>query len=120
VHFEDPNILAQLVSLSDDQLNKLDFGAIRMDLNGEVTFYNSSESAITGLHKDRVLGRNFFDQVAPCTNNYLVSQRFRDEAELDAIIPYVFTLRLKPTSVRLRLLRSASWPSMFLLVERSK
>jgi photoactive yellow protein len=120
VHFEDADLLKQLVSLTDSELDRLEFGVVRMDHSGLVTFYNSVESTITGLKKEHTLGRNFFEHVAPCTNNYLVAQRFRDEPELDAILPYVFTLRMKPTPVRLRLLRATSCPSMYLLVERSK
>ena len=90
-----------------------------MNADGRVTLYNSYESALSGLKPESVAGRNYFEEVAPCTNNYILAQRFLDEPELDEVIPYVFSFRLKPTPVRLRMLKSAAAKSMYLLVERS-
>jgi photoactive yellow protein len=120
VQFQDPDLLEQLSSLPDAELDQLQFGAVRMNTSGIVNFYNAFESSVSCLHPDKALGRNFFEQVAPCTNNFMVAERMLSEPELDAILPYVFTFRLKPTPVRLRLLRSASRPNMFLLVEKPK
>jgi hypothetical protein len=65
-----------------------------------------------------VLGNVFFDAVAQCMNNFMVAQRFEDEPELDAIVPFVLTLRMRPTPVRLRLLASKSGPLRFILIDR--
>jgi len=73
---------------------------------------------MAGLSRERVVGRNFFTSVAPCTNNFMVAERFMSEPELDVKMDYVFTLRMKPTPVKLRLLRSATAEHMYLLVKR--
>lgn len=117
--FDDPEILRHLEAASENEIDTLKFGVVRMKADATVTLYNAFESNLSGLDKKNVLGRNYFEQVAPCTNNYMVAQRFLDIPEMDAVIPYVFSFRMKPTSVRLRLLRSASAKSMYLLVERS-
>jgi photoactive yellow protein len=117
--FDDGDLLVELVCLDEDAMNKLDFGVVRMDRKGMVTFYNEYESRLSGLSKEKTIGRHFFEQVAPCSNNYLVSQRFWDEPELDAIVPYIFTFKMKPTPVRLRLLRSRASEAIYLLVERT-
>ena len=51
-------------------------------------------------------------------NNFMVAQRFEDEPELDAIVPYVLTLRMRPTRVRLRLLAGDGAPLRYILIER--
>ena len=51
-------------------------------------------------------------------NNFMVAQRLEDEPELDAIVPYVLTLRMRPTPVRLRLLASPAASRRYLLIER--
>ena len=79
--------------------------------------YNRFESNLSGLPVDRVVGKHFFEQVAPCTNNYLVAERFLEEP-LDEQLDYVFTYRMKPTKVRLRLLKSPSAEHQYLLVEK--
>jgi photoactive yellow protein len=45
----------------------LPYGFIRLDEQGTVLEYNTAESALSGLPREGVLGRNFFRSVAPCT-----------------------------------------------------
>ena len=118
MNFEDTAGLTQLEVMSAQGLDELEFGVVRMRADGEVVAYNLWESTMAGLSKERVLARNFFSEVAPCTNNYLVAERFMTEPELDATLDYIFTLRMKPTAVKLRLLKSASADHMYLLVKR--
>jgi photoactive yellow protein len=87
-----------------------------MNRSGEVTGYNAFESARSGLRVERVMGRNFFVEVGPCTNNYLIAQRFADCEELDEQLDYVFTFRMAPTPVRLRLLARAGSLRQYLAV----
>jgi len=116
--FDDTTGLAQLEAMSPQGLDEMAFGVVRMRSDGEVVGYNLWESRMAGLSKERVLARNFFSEVAPCTNNFMVAERFMTEPELDAELDYVFTLRMKPTAVKLRLLRSATAEHMYLLVKR--
>jgi hypothetical protein len=48
----------------------------------------------------------FFCDIAPCPNNYLVSGRFNAASELDDTIDYVFTVKMRPRPVQLRLLKN--------------
>jgi photoactive yellow protein len=116
--FADPGITQSLDSFAKEQLDALTFGVVRMDANGVVVAYNNFESQLSGLSPERVIGKHFFRDVAPCTNNYLVASRYADEPELDHIMDYVFTLRMRATSVKLRLLRSARSVWHYLLVQR--
>ena len=113
---DDANPHANLDAMSDEDLDALEYGVVKMDLSGNVTGYNKAESDAAGFTKDRVLGRNFLEEVAPCTNNFMVAERFRSEDELSDEIDYVFTLRMRPTPVKLQMLKSASSSSMYLIV----
>lgn len=99
-------------------LDDLDFGVIGMTRDGTVAAYNRAEAKMSGLTPSRVIGRHFFTAVAPCTNNYLVAHRFEVEETLDETIDYVFTLRMAPKPVQLRLLKSPAAKHMFLVVRR--
>ena len=116
--FEDPTLFDWLAGASPDALDRLDFGVVAMALDGTVEQYNAFESKLAGLSRARVVGRNFFTSVAPCTNNFMVAHRLTSETDLDAVIDYVFTLRMTPKKVRLRLLRRTNAKQMYLLVER--
>lgn len=114
--FDDPSLLDALEGASLVDTDALDFGLIVMDRAGTVTWYNAFESTRAGIGCEHVLGRNFFFAVGPCTNNYLVAQRYIDEPDLDDFVDFVFTLRMKPTPVRLRLLARAGSERQYLAV----
>ena len=118
MEFDSPDLLTRLEAASEPILDAAPFGIIRMESGGRVVAYNTFESQLAGLSKDRVVGRDFFADVAPCTNNYLIAERYRSEAEMDVYLDYVFTLRMKPTPVKLRLLKSPSASHMYMLVRR--
>lgn len=116
MEFSDPDIAQALEASDDAQLDRLDFGVVRMTPDGVVVSYNSLESRLAGLAPARVLGKHFFSEVAPCTNNYLVASRFEECATLDERLPYVFTLRMRPRNVELRLVKASSAAHQYLLV----
>ena len=116
MEFTDPSIAALLDTTNDDALDALDFGVIGMTTTGRVARYNAFESRCAGLGAARVLGKHFFTEVAPCTNNYLVASRFEECASLDELVPYVFTLRMRPRKVELRLVKTAGSDKQYLLV----
>ncbi|MEF3067524.1 PAS domain-containing protein [Pandoraea apista] len=115
--FENVPITA-LEKLDAQGLDALPFGVIGFTSDAIVTTYNATESRNAGLSPQRVLGKHFFEEVAPCMNNFMVAQRFDDMVELDDIIPYVLTLRMRPTPVRLRLLKTPICATRFVLIER--
>jgi photoactive yellow protein len=118
ITFAQPGLLNSLETADAATLDALPFGVVAMAPNGKVISYNIAESRLSGLTPANVVGRHFFSAVAPCTNNFMVAHRFETEAAIDDIIDYVFTLRMQPTRVRLRLLKEAGRSHMFLVVER--
>lgn len=90
------------------QFNAANFGIVKMDHDGNVTDYNSSQERFTGMSKASVMGKHFFSQVAPCTNNFMVAQKYDNQSSLDEKVPYTFTLKMTPTPVTLRLLKDSS------------
>jgi photoactive yellow protein len=75
--------------LSPNELDQLPYGLICIDAQGRVVHYNDTESRLARLPKERVVGRNFFTDVAPCT-------RVREfEGEFLALVR-------DPSSVRVR------------------
>lgn len=123
--FDQADVLDWLCAADPASLDALGFGVIGFgpDADAVVQRYNRTESLGSGLAFDQVLGRPLFSEVAQCMNNYLVAQRF-DDAQADGLalddqLPYVFTLRMRPTPVVLRLLAAPGRPLRFVLVQRS-
>jgi photoactive yellow protein len=116
--FDGAALLQQLEDADGEALDRLPYGIVRLDRDGVVVFYNRAESMASGLSAARVLGRHFFSDVGPCMNNFMVASRFQDEADLDCTLDYVFTLRMRPTPVRMRLLKAPGARFMYLVVQR--
>lgn len=112
-----------LDKLTNDQLNSLDFGVIGFDSEGMVKVYNAYESKVAGLSLESVIDSDLFNSVAPCMNNFMVAQKFEDtldtSSELDEIMDYVLTLKMKPTRVKLRLLSSPQLSYSYVVILRS-
>ena len=46
----------------------LPFGLVQLDAEDRIVIYNRSEAELSGCRPEDVLGKRFFDEVAPCTN----------------------------------------------------
>ncbi len=110
--------LHDLETMSSADRDALPFGVVGFAADTIVRVYNATEARMSGLDPGTVVGVPFFDAVAQCMNNFMVAQRFEDEPELDDVLPYVLTLRMRPTKVRLRLLATAQTPLRYVLIER--
>ena len=115
--FDDVPMIEVLGTMGEEALDGLPFGVVGLDSQNTVAFYNKHEERYSGLPRDIVVGRHFFSDVAPCMNNYMVAERLA-ETELDVTLPYVLTFRMRPTPVRLRLLRGSEAPRRWVLVAR--
>jgi len=115
--FDDVPIIETLSTMDEAALDGLLFGVVGLDSDNVVELYNAYEERYSGLPRGIVVGRHFFSDVAPCMNNYLVAERLA-EAQLDVTLPYVLTFRMRPTPVRLRLLRAAEASRRWVLIAR--
>lgn len=78
------------------QLDELPFGVIELDDEGMVTAYNRAEAALAHTQVERVLGRNFFTEVAPCTAVKEFEGRFRQFLDSDEkLIQFNFTFSFR-------------------------
>ncbi len=109
----------RLGSMSRAELDHLDVGVVQLDETGKILFYNRAESRFSGMSPGQVVGRNFFSEVAPCTNNGLVYRPFLEgmaKGELNLNLDYTFTFKMRPTNVRLHLYRDRATRTNWLLV----
>lgn len=109
---------SELEGMDQDEHDALDFGLIGLDRDGRAVIYNNTEEQLSGVDRDRVIDSDFFSSIGQCMNNFLVAQRFEDEDDLDETLPFVLTLRMRPTKVTLRLLASSGSDRDYILVNR--
>jgi len=119
--FVDDKTLRELSRMSPEQIDTLDFGVVRVDDYGRVEVYNEYETRFANISPQTAMGKNFFTQIAPCTNNRLIYGRFKEGVEndeMDISVRYTFTYKMRPTLVSIRLYRDPETHANFVLVKR--
>ncbi len=121
ITFEQTYVLVCLEAMNDAALDNLDFGVIGINGDSIVCKYNASESTFAGVRQSDALGKNLFTELAQCMNNFLVAVRFEDAISegkpLDETIDYMFSWRMRPTNVQLRLLYAPEYLTRYILVK---
>jgi photoactive yellow protein len=115
-NFVPAEIQEKVEGMSEDELNSLEYGVVKLDNEGKILFYNSYESKLSGIDPGEATGKNFFYDIAPCTNNRLFLGSFQkgvEEGAMKILFFYTFTYRMRPTNVRILYLKksgsSANW-----------
>jgi photoactive yellow protein len=114
-------ILYNLGYLSRDQADAAQFGIVKVDDQGQILLYNRYESELAGVPVASAEGKNFFTQVAICTNNRLFFGKFKDgvaSGHLDVSFNYVFTYKMKPTNVIIQLYRDQASSTNWIFVKK--
>ncbi|MCU0619826.1 MAG: PAS domain-containing protein [Gemmatimonadaceae bacterium] len=117
--FVPSSFVSQLPNISRSSADAAPFGIVQVDDNGVIQLYNRWEQEMGGIPASSAEGRNFFTQVAPCTNNRLVFGKFKEgvaAGSMDAEFNYTFTYKMKPTNVTLRIIRHAPSRTNWVLV----
>ncbi|KGE71249.1 photoactive yellow protein [Spirochaeta lutea] len=112
------NVMAKL---GDGKIDDLAFGAIKLDKDGTILSYNQAEGAITGRDPQEVIGKNFFTQVAPCTNQPGFFGKFQDgvaKNELNTMFEYVFDYKMQPTKVKVHMMKAQIGEGYYIFVKR--
>lgn len=105
--------------LSVKELDQLPFGAIQLDTEGKIMQFNSYESQLSGVQRDKALGKNFFREVAPCTNVQGFFGRFREgvaRKSLHEKFRYHFAFKQNPRDVTVTLFYSQPTNSVWVFV----
>ena len=111
--------ILRIASMEGGELDRLPFGAIKLDRDGKILSYNVAEATLTGRDPKKVIGLNFFTDVAPCTNVREFAGRFRagvDRGELHETFPYMFDFKMAPRMVTVTLFYSAATESAWVFV----
>ena len=94
--------IERIQSLGENELDRLPIGAIRLDKEGKILSYNQTEADLAGRRKEAVIGKNFFTDVAPCTNVQEFAGKFREgvqKGSLHTVFPYIFDYNMDPRNV---------------------
>lgn len=102
-------LLRRVDSMSETQLDQLPLGTIQLDANGNILKYNNYEERLARTRKINVVGKNFFTEVAPCTNVQEFFGRFKKGVQarnMHEKFRYHFSFKHNPLDVTITLFYS--------------
>jgi photoactive yellow protein len=112
--------LAKVDSVTEAELDSLPYGVIQLDATGTVLRYNAFEAGLSGLNKQNVVGRNFFTQIAPCTDLQQFHGRFNEgvaAGELHCAFRFHFAFKQRPWDVTVTLFYNGRDKTVWVLVQ---
>ncbi len=113
--------LSQVVdSMTEADLDQLPHGAIQLSTDGMVLKFNAYESRLASLEKKAVIGKNFFKEVAPCTDVQEFYGRFREgvaKKNLHVDFRYHFAFKQNPREVTVTLFYSGMTDTVWVFVK---
>ena len=116
------NVLERADVLTESELDSLPVGMIQLDPSGKVLKFNQTESDLARVSKDDALGKNFFDEVAPCTKVQEFHGRFVEgvrNRNLHTVFDYEFRFRDgRRKDVVISMFYSNTTDTCWVLVER--
>ena len=121
ISFGEDDIENVLAKMSQKDLDNLAFGAIQLDKDGKILSYNATESEITGRRPEDVIGKNFFAEVAPCTNRPEFRGVFFEGVKndnLNTMFEYVFDYKMNPTKVKVHMKKALIVETYLMMVKR--
>lgn len=121
IRFDSDDIENVLARLSDEEIDQLAFGAIKIDRTGKVLLFNAAEGELSGADPKEVIGKNFFEDVAPCTKTADFYGRFLEGAgngDLSTLFEYRFDYKMKSTKVKCHMKKAAMGDAYWILVKR--
>ena len=106
-----------ILSEVEEQLDQLPFGVIELNAEGVILAYNRTEESLAGRSRSEVLNRNFFTEVAPCTNvkefagryGEMVAHGGASESSLEFVFRFVEGLNWSGSSSSTARSASGAW-----------
>jgi photoactive yellow protein len=116
------DLFLRVDSLGMTDLDSLPHGLIQLDRNGRILKFNQTEAQLARINRDRQIGRNFFDEVAPCTKVRDFYGRFQEglaKRQLYETFGFVFKFDHGWRNVAITLFYSEKTDSVWVLISQT-
>jgi photoactive yellow protein len=116
------DLLRQVEQLTARDMDTLPFGLIQLDRTGRILKFNQTEANLARINRDRQIGKNFFNDVAPCTKVKEFYGRFLQglrERSLYETFGFVFKFDHGWRNVAITLFYSDKTDSVWVLISQT-
>ena len=115
-------LLKRVDAMGPADLDALPFGMIQLDRTGRILKFNRTEANLARINQERQVGRNFFDDVAPCTKVREFYGRFQEGLEKRSLYEtfgFVFKFDHGWRNVAITMMYSDKTDSVWVLVSQT-
>ncbi len=107
-------------AMTPEELDRLPYGIIQLDEQGRIHHYNDYESQLAGVPRESAIGKNFFTEVAPCTDVQEFAGRFHEGVaarNLNTRFRFTFDFKPRKRDVLITLFYSDATSSVWVIVQ---
>ncbi len=116
------NDIDNILAREPARAESLPFGAVLLDRMGRIAKYNKAEGLIAGRDPASVIGRDFFNEIAPCAKG----KRFHGEflkfnrtGQANVMLDYKFNYKGAEVAVKIHLKSQPDGQFCWLFVKRA-
>ncbi len=111
----------EVETMTAEELDALPQGVIQLDRDGKILQYNLYEEKLADMKREDTVGRNFFKEVAPCTDVkgfHGIFQKGVAAGKLNHAFRHHFSFRKNPTDVLVEMDYSASTDTVWVFISK--
>lgn len=111
-----------ILSREPQRAEYLPFGAVMLDRNGTIVRYNKAESVIASRVPGDVMGKNFFNDVAPCAKGKQFHGeflKFHQTGQINVMFDYKFAYKGANVAVKIHMKAQPDGQHCWLFVKRA-
>lgn len=108
-------------TMTPEELDALPQGVIQLDRNGKILQYNLYEEKLADMKREDTVGRNFFKDVAPCTDVKEFHGMFQAgvaAGKLSHSFRHHFSFRKNPTDVLVEMDYSSTTDTVWVFISK--
>lgn len=121
IDFGDPNLASRMDEMTQQELDALPFGVLKLDGDGRIVGYNQIEAEIAEVDLARQINHNFFTEIAPCMDNPFFRGRFEEGIRTGGLaLDFEFETDMDPRAehIRSRMLTSNTPNQYWVVIKR--
>ncbi|ETX15876.1 phosphonate transporter [Roseivivax halodurans JCM 10272] len=111
-----------ILSREPQRAEYLPFGAVLLDRHGTIVKYNKAERMIANRNPADVIGKNFFNEIAPCAKGKRFHGeflKFHQSGQINVMFDYKFAYKGANVGVKIHLKSQPDGQHCWLFVKRA-
>jgi photoactive yellow protein len=111
-----------ILSREPHRAEYLPFGAVMLDRSGTIVRYNKAEGALVSRVPEEVVGKKFFDEIAPCAKGKRFHGeflKFHQTGQINVMFDYKFAYKGANLAVKIHMKAQPDGQHCWLFVKRA-